>query len=469
MHLRPVRQLRPVRLALHVVAVTVLAGSGLLLTGAPGQAAEVARPDSYGGDTASSAVHFLADRNPQPTPVTDLIHAELPYATTSFDSSGNATARSASIYPGAGLLGVPGLLCQAGACLPVPDYPFLADASYPTMKDASATTSQATIHAGPLSIAPHQITAHADPDRVEALSEASGVGVNGVVSIDSTTAHSKQVFQGSTLVVSAETVLNGVDLGAGQLHIDQIRTVATAQVDGAKVSGSAATTTVSGATVAGTPVTIDSHGISVAGKGDGGQLNGAANTALAALDAAGIQVRLLVPTKSAKTGVVAAASGGLLVTFKQAVNLPPPPALPPRVPVPPSPNGDYVGSATLAGAGVTAFATPQTLLDTPTLGTPPVPPVQGGAPALGGAPIQAAVGSAQGPLTSDGPVSGAAAPRTAPAQDGVAAPATRAAAVLGIDLSGKRMRVLALVLLGYPLLVLLAAPLRAPSRLPRLG
>jgi hypothetical protein len=48
-----------------------------------------------------------------------------------------------------------------------------------------------------------------------------------------------------------------------------------------------------------------------------------------------------------------------------------------------------------------------------------------------------------------------------------AAPQTQPAAALGVDLSGKRLRVLALLLLGYPLLVLLSAPLRAPSRLPR--
>jgi hypothetical protein len=39
--------------------------------------------------------------------------------------------------------------------------------------------------------------------------------------------------------------------------------------------------------------------------------------------------------------------------------------------------------------------------------------------------------------------------------------------VLGVDLTGDRLRTLSLVLLGYPLLVLLSAPLRAPARLPR--
>jgi hypothetical protein len=39
--------------------------------------------------------------------------------------------------------------------------------------------------------------------------------------------------------------------------------------------------------------------------------------------------------------------------------------------------------------------------------------------------------------------------------------------VLGVDLSPKRLKVLMLFLLAYPLLVLLSAPLRAPARLPR--
>jgi hypothetical protein len=441
-------------------AAALLALGGVLLTGAPGQAADANRPDSYGGDSTATAFHVTADRNPQPTPVTDPINTHSPYATTALDSSGNASALAASLYPGNGALGVPGLLCQVKLCLPLPPFALSAHASYPTTPDNAAATSPGTQTAGPLTVKPNVIVAHADPDRVEATTVAGGTGMAGVVSADSTSTHSKQSFEGSTLVVTSESLVKGLDIG-GQLHIDSVRSLATARVDGGAVSASTVSTTVSGATLAGQPVTIDSTGIHAGGSGDGGAANGAANTALAALDAGGIKVRTLLPTKSAKPGSAAASTGGLLITFERTAVLPAPPPPPNPIPGPPPLSGVYFGSVTVAGAGVIAFATPATPVDALPIdpGAVGVPAPVGGAPLQGGTTAPAAVGT---PQTALDPAPQDAPPATA------AAPATRAAAALGVDLSSKRLKTLALVLLGYPLLVLLSAPLRAPARLPRI-
>jgi hypothetical protein len=453
--------LRPVRLGLHVGAATLLALGGVLLTGSPGHAAAPVLPDSYGGDSTATAMHFSADRNPQPTPVTDLFHAELSWATTSLDSSGNASGRAASIFPGDGLLGVPSLFCQVRKeiCLPVPQFPVLAQASYPVTPDDAAATSKGTQSQGPLTVQPNVITAHADPTRVEATSEAAGAGVSTVVSADSVHTHSKQSFEGSTLVVTAESAVKNLEIG-GRLHIDSVRSLATARVDGGKVSAATVDTTVSGATLAGQPVTIDSTGIHAGGSGDGGALNGAANTALKALDASGFTVRTLVPTKTVKPGAASANTGGLLVTFAQTVAAPAPPQPPAPIPGPPPASGDYRGSVTIAGAGVAAFATPADLFGSPAVDVGSV----GGPATLPTSPLQPA-GTAPQTGAAPAPAVGAAPPAAAPVA--AAAPPTREAAVLGVDLSSKRLRVLALVLLGYPLLVLLSAPLRAPARLPR--
>jgi hypothetical protein len=459
--------LRPVRLVLHLGAAGLLAVSGVLLTGTPGSAADADRPGSYGGEAAASAFHYVADRNPQPTPVTDAFHAEVPYATTSFDSSGGASATAASIYPGGGLLGVPALLCQFSADLckvisNVPRYPFIATADYPTKKDDSADASpkDAVIKQPPLSVEPSVTTAHADLDRVEARTASGSTGIDGVVSAGSASTLSRQAFEGSTLVLTSESVVNGIDLGGGQLHIDQVRSVATARVDEGKISKATAVTTVSGATAGGQAVSIDSDGVHVAGNGDDGAARDAVNAALAALDASGMTVRMLDPTKKAAAGQGSATAGGLLITFKNAVAMPVPvPQPPPPLPgVPFSPNGTYTGSVTLAGAGVTGFATAGDLLDLPAVDTPAI-----GAPGptLGGAQQPAAAQTS--PLTAGAPdvaAPAAAAPSTA-------APAAEPRAVLGVDLIGARLRTLSLVLLGYPLLVLLSAPLRAPARLPR--
>ena len=458
--------LRPARLALHVGAAALLATGGVLMTGAPGSAAGTARPGSYGGETAASAFHYVADRKPQPTPVTDAFHAELPYATTSFDSSGGASATAASIYPGGGPLGVPALLCQFSADLcqvisNAPRYPFIATADYPTKKDdsADAAPKDAVIKQPPFSVEPSVTTAHADLDRVEARTAAGNTGIDGVVAAGSASTLSKQAFEGRTLVLTSESVVNGISLGGGALTIDQVRSVATARIDEGKLSKSTAVTTISGARAGGQAVSIDSDGIHVAGNGDDGAARDGVNAALAALDATGITVRMLEPTKKAATGQGSATAGGLLITFKQAAAVPVPQPPPPLPGVPVSPNGVYTGSVTLAGAGVIGFAAPSDLVDLPTIDSPAV---GAPAPALGGVSQPAAAQSA--PLAPGQPAVAAPAAPAPRAAD----PTVKPAAVLGVDLTNQRLRTLCLVLLGYPLIVLLTAPLRAPARLPRL-
>jgi hypothetical protein len=443
------------RAALHLAAVAVLAGSGVLLTGGPGHAADVAKPDAYGGEATASGVYFDLDRNPQPTPVTDPFHANAAYASSSLDSSGSATAESAPAFPGEGILGVPALLCQAGACLPLPGYPLMARASYPTKVDSQAQASPAVPAVGPLAVTPNLTVAHADPDRVEATTKDSGLNLAGQVTVDSVTAHSKQAFEGGTLVVTSETTVKGIDLGGGQLHIDAVHSLAVARVDGGAVTTSSATTTVSGATAGGHPVTIGSSGISADGQGDGGQAFGAVDSALAQLDASGITVRLLTPTKSAGDGAATAATGGILISLDKVVQNPPPPPNP--IHPLPNPNGEYLGTLAIGGAGVSAFAVPALAFGAPPVFVPqPQLPV---AVARTGGNVVAPIQPVSSGATTSIPVGQAPPP---PITQQSLRP--RPAAVLGVDLTGERLRVLVLVLLGYPALVLLTGPIRARPR-----
>jgi hypothetical protein len=280
----------------------------------------------------------------------------------------------------------------------------------------------------------------------------AGTAFAGVISAQSATSRTDQHFEGATLVVTAESLLGGVDIGGGALHIDAIRSLATAKVDGGKVSAATAQTTVTGATVAGQPVSIDSTGVHVAGNGDNGAVTKQVNAALAQLAARGISLRSLDATKLVKHGVAKASTGGLLLGFDENVNLPVSlPALPVQ---PPGLNGDYFGSVALAGAGVDAFASPAVPLGGVTAPLPQVsaPGATGGAPSAGGGPLPVAPTT-----TTTGP--------TGPAPT-VVAPARHNAALLGVDVTNKRLETLALVLLAYPLALLLGRPLRAPSRLP---
>jgi hypothetical protein len=454
---------RPIRALGHVGAVVLLSGIAVLVTGTSGSAAAPSRPDSYGGDATASTVHFSANRKPGLFPAVDNpINTDFPFASTSIDSSGGATATAAPYTPGQGVLGVPALLCVfAGPlCQKVtpPDYPFIAYAQYPAQQDAKATVSPGTVEAGPTMVTLGRTVAHADPNQVEATTKAGGTGVTNVLSADGATAYSEQHFDGATLVSTTESVVHGLDI-AKVLRIDTVRSVATSKVDGGKVSAASAKTTVSGATLAGTPVTIDSKGIHVADKGDNGAVTDRVNAALKSLTQTGVAVRQLGTTHKVRKGAATAQAGGLLIEFERTVDvknpLPPPPG---PIPAPPSTNGNYFGTVTLAGAGVSAFATPATPLGS--VGPVAVPQPGGGRPA---APAEdPTLTPPQAPTTVAAADEGST-PDVAPES---AAPKPQLA---GVDVTWKKVKTLALVLLAYPLLVLLGRPLRAPSRLPGIG
>lgn len=454
---------RRYRLAGHAVAAVLLSGVAVVATGAGAGAATVAtqasatRADSYAGDTTAASMEFRLDKQPFNFPVNDPFHNWIPYADTSIDSSGGAESIASTVYPGQGVLGVPALLCEFNAQLcdnvisRIPNYPDWAHAQYPAHPDDSATLSQKPFPgSGPFEITPNKVDAHADPNRVTALAATNNSGLTGVVTVQSASSNSAQKFVGSTLVLTAESVLKGVDIG-GQLHIDEIRSTATGKIDGAKVATSSASTTVSGATVAGQGVTIDSTGIHAGPGGDNGLLKKTLNTALHTLGGKGITVRSLGITHTARPHKVEAQTGGVLVIAKQTVNVPQ--SLPG---IGGGENGDYTLTANLAGAGINAFASPSQGVGSVTL--PSTPPVSAGAP-----PPPSTTGTSSTPATQTQSTGSGQQPAVAgstPQQENAALP---------IDLTNKRLKTLALVLLGYPLLVLMAAPFRAPSRLPRGG
>lgn len=451
---------RRIRLAGHAVAAVLIAGVAVVATGAGAGAASGAagRPGTYGGDATAASIEFRVDRNPEALPVVDPFHDWVPYAETSIDSSGGADGVASSVYPGQGFIKGPDALCllEPKFCQPLPggqfpDYPDWAHAQYPAHKDDSAQLSQKPFPGtGPFEVTPNNVVAHADPNHVEATAVTSRAGFANVITVNSSTSHSVQQFQGSTLVLSAEAVLKGIDIG-GQLHINEIRSTATARIDGSHMSAGSANTTISGASVAGQAVAIDSKGIHAAGQGDNGQVQQLVNKALSNLASQGIKVHSLGTQKLVKTTKVQATTNGLLLTFQTPVKLPS------GIPVVGTQaDGDYFGVLTIGGAGVSAFAGPAQTFSTG-VQIPTTPVTGGGNPPVASAGQNLPPASTQ---TGTGP--------TSTQQPAVAGNPSKPAA-LPIDLTNKRLKTLALVLLGYPLLLLIAAPFRAPARLPRAG
>jgi hypothetical protein len=453
---------RHYRLAVHAAAAVFIAGIAVVATGSGAGAASgsAQRPDSYGGDAVAATAEYRVDRAPEPFPVNDPFHSWVPYAGTSIDSSGNAQSVASSVYPGPGFLGVPDAICVLanGGCSNIPGggppkYPDYAQAQYPTNPDDSAQLAQKPFPGtGPFEATPNDVTAHADPNKVEATSVDASSGFDKVVSVQSSYAHSLQTFQGARLVMTAESVLKGIDIGGGALHINQVHSLVTASINGSGVSKASAVTTISGATAGGQAVTIDSSGVHVGSTGDNGQVQQAVNKALANLAAAGVKVRSLGTQKLVKTHNVQGACNGLLITFRRPVKLPTS-----QIPLVGSAgNGTYFGSVTIGGAGINAYASPAQPFGGITV--PSTPPVSASAPAPPAGTSRGSTPATQPQSTPTGQQPAVAG--STPQQKNVALP---------IDLTNKRLKTLALVLLGYPLLVLIGAPLRAPARLPRGG
>lgn len=452
------------RLSRHGVGLAALTAVMVFSHGAAGSAASSEAPAAYGGESAASAFHFFADRAPGFTPVADLFHIELPYATSSFDSNGTISSRAASAFPGDGVLGARGLVCfSTPVCdprVPLPGYPLIAEASYPTNPKSSAQASGTTTEVGPATLNPAVVVAHALPAGVDALTTASSVAVHSMLTAAAVRTRSTQRFVKGALEVSAESSVTGLDFAGGLLHIDGISSVARGMVDGVGVHSTVVSTTVSGATAGGVPVVIDETGIHAAGESDS-SATAALENALAQLKAAGIGVRATGTDRANAVGAVSARTGGLLVRFEKSVaDVPPVPGGPG---LPANGGGDYFGTVSIAGAGITGFARPASaVVDVP---LPTVdfqattdrrePPIAAGgiglssAGTLGTPPIFGSPGAPTSPLIAGAP--------------GGAHPV----ALLGVDLTAEQLKRLSLVLLFYPLLVLLGSALRAPSRLPR--
>src|SRR5947208_11890306 len=104
--------------------------------------AEQPRPVAWASQSYAAAIHLVG--NPVPPPfVAEIGRADLPAGSSSWSSSGQASAMAATYYPGVGVTGTGALLCSAGppgSCPPgfPPAFPLMAAAQYPTTPDASA-------------------------------------------------------------------------------------------------------------------------------------------------------------------------------------------------------------------------------------------------------------------------------------------------------------------------------------------
>ena len=277
-----------------VVAVTCLGLAGF--AGAGAQETVTPRPDVFRGAASSEVASAFLDRDAL-VPVPEALRFIALDGTGTYQSS-DQTARASIFYPGAGIIGGPGLACGTfGAQFP-PEFKPILDAclgfKYPLTVFADSLnpdgTSTGAVALGDpsdqLSAKAVRAVAHAAPDasfsdaamadfRLLGLpptkAATTALPVPGVPELDTTvmtiedatSTTDQRITAAGTLVVRSQAVLSGVRLIGGLVEIGSIRSTTRISDDGQGKQTQSADLEISGVLVGGIPAKITEEGLIV--------------------------------------------------------------------------------------------------------------------------------------------------------------------------------------------------------------
>jgi hypothetical protein len=395
--------------------MTAVAGRASLAAGLPLLAvilaAAPAHADSFFvAQTSATAVHITITQQPASSIITaSLLDDAISYAASDFDSGGVSEALAATAFPGRLVTQGPQLLCSEVFTCPVqpPDYPLLADASYPRQQRDSAAAGGSPMGSGPLLVTPLRATAQAEAAANSATTTAGTAsllaGTPGAVTVGACSATSTVQSGSRGMTVHVESVASNVTI-AGLLHIAAVRAVDDITIGADSGRTDHPSITVTGVEVAGQAASIDNSGVHLAGN------NGPSVSQ--ELAAKGVAVRTVgVHRSDTTTGRRSDATGLEIDVQVPVAGVPyipnPVPALPPpfdQIPQLPgvNANGTYVAHVTLGAVGAAAGVGSEPTFDLGGVGQLPVPPgattvVPPGAVAPTGRDLVASLGSPQQP------------------------------------------------------------------------
>ena len=319
-------------------ALLVLAIVGPSLAGA--QTDQSNRPDYFVGVAAATGVHHEFDRATGGLSIAiESIYGQFPDGLSVF-STDYGRSRASTFYPGNTARALPGLLCSQtpGDFGPIPNpicaippYPFTVEALNPEgPPDATVLGGDVGGGGAPAAMTLSNAHAHADDNVVYSDSKVTGYDstlgagssaaaasftfrqqaaaiIQGpvaaaqvqpsavdtvLVHVDSSEAHTHQSFEGSNLVVTANSIVKGVRMLGDAILIDSIQTTSRSTTDGKHEDH----VTMGNVSVAGQPAVIDQNGISIVGNNLGNAIVSSLNDALKALLASsGSDVHLITP------------------------------------------------------------------------------------------------------------------------------------------------------------------------------
>jgi hypothetical protein len=486
-----------------------IAAAGLVAASAwPGGGARAASaPSTFNAASTAVGVEYSFDRKPGLSQLDDPVHGASPRGTSTLGVGGVSEARASSVYLG-GIEGLPGLLCLAGvpcSSFPVPSslggfppqFPFEANAQYPSVQSADATFHGSTVGGSGAPLAAHPATTHAEAHLLSALTDASISSSQFLGTTlktgSSTTTTSQSINSAGAVVTKAEAVVNNVDIlsipKVGPfIHIGAVHSVVTITYDGVKKPTIVNQTTVSGVRVAGSlDASIDQNGIHIVNQSNR-SVQDQLNKQLEFLLSANYMTISVVggATQTPDSHTINSQSGSLLLTFNDTVSgapkAPPVTDIPgcklldplqkffdkneiPVVlctpPAPPDVNAQYFGTANIGSVGAIMNAANYSFLS-----QVPGANLGGQFPSSGGPTSTFVPGTAGSLGTSGTPSLGAGTgPNTASPQ--IAGSGRAVGFVENFGDAAKRLKYLFPALLLAAVGVLAGRIGRAPARLPR--
>jgi hypothetical protein len=200
--------------------------------------------------------------------------------------------------------------------------PIRAQTSYP------GGPADATYPAGQ-NTSPVAMASHADASKVDSSSAVSGFSLAGLFSVGSVNGHGLTALDGpadapTAATSTASSFVGGIDILGGLLHIDSIKSTATASSDGTLAKGSA-NTVVSGVSLVGgkVPATIDSTGVHLASSSTplGAVLNPVNDLLNQVLKNLNFTAVLLKPVNTVSGGQDNAKAGAVVITYSVPANI----------------------------------------------------------------------------------------------------------------------------------------------------
>lgn len=344
--------------------------------------------------TTAAAASFQTTQQPASSIITgNLVNDSTGYTAIAFDTSSGSEAQAATLFPGNLVVQGPGLLCNEGvlpfAC-PVqpPNYPLLADATYPNHQHASAQTNVSSVGGGPLQADPAASTATATAKQASAQAGTGSANLlaktPGTVTVGSQSSSSDVVTDSRSVTVTVRSHVSDIDI-AGLVHIGAVTGTDTQRLVAGRKPVDQPSLTVTGVTVGGQSATVDSDGLHIAGRKGPSLLH--------QLTAKGITIEPVTVTRhDTSHGARSDVTGLVIVStipVKKAPYIPNPlSSVPPFDNVPGvDAKGTYISTLQLGGVGAAAAIQRQADVGLGGLGPLPVtakpPAAKGGAPASG--------------------------------------------------------------------------------------